>query len=187
MKRINNTEAIFPMPVMMIATYDKDYNVNVMNAAWATMVDRKHIALNLTESHKTVKNIKEMKGFTVSIADTPHLVEADYFGIVSGNKVKDKFIKSGLTITKSENVDAPIINEFPITMECKFIEYQSDTTGVGVIGEIVNVLAREDVLDEDGNVIPSKIHALIYDPFTYGYYEVGNKVGNAFNDGKKLM
>ena len=97
-----------------------------------------------------------------------------------------QFQKSGLTTSKSEFVNAPIINEFPVTMECKFIEYQTNENGVGVIGEIVNVSADEKVLDENGKIIHDKIHALIYDPFTYGYYEVGQRVGQAFNDGKKL-
>ena len=119
-KNIKTTKAIFPMPVLMIATYNEDGTVDVMNAARGTMFDRNQVVLNLTESHKTVKNIKKRKAFTVSIADAKHVCEADYFGIVSANTTKDKFEKSGLTATKSKNVDAPIINEFPICMECKF-------------------------------------------------------------------
>lgn len=131
-KQIKNTEAIFPMPVLMIATYNEDGSVDVMNAAWGMMLDRDKIALNLTETHKTVKNIKERKSFTVSIADANHVKEADYFGIVSANIDKDKFQKSGLTAVKSKVVNAPIINEFPITMECEYIEYQDDENGCGV-------------------------------------------------------
>ena len=185
-KNLGSLGAIFPMPVLMIGTYDKDGNIDVMNAAWGMMADTKKVALNLTESHKTVKNIKETGAFTVGIADVSHLTEADYVGIVSGNNEPNKFQKSGLTTSKSEFVNAPIINEFPVTMECKFIEYQTNENGVGVIGEIVNVSADEKVLDENGKIIHDKIHALIYDPFTYGYYEVGQRVGQAFNDGKKL-
>lgn len=179
-------QAIFPMPVLMIATYDNEGKVDVMNAAWGMMADMNKVALNLTETHKTVKNIKEKGAFTVSIADASHIVEADYFGIVSGNNTMDKFEKSGLTVTKSSFVDAPIINEFPVTMECKFIEYQNNENGVGVIGEIVNVSADTSVLDNNCNIDPEKINALIYDPFNHGYYKVGNKVGQAFSDGKKL-
>ena len=113
-KNIKTTEAIFPMPVLMIATYNEDGSVNVMNAAWGTMLSRDHVILNLTETHKTVKNIKKRKAFTVSIADSKHVVEADYFGVVSGNNTPNKFENSGLSVIKSENVDAPIINEFPI-------------------------------------------------------------------------
>lgn len=175
------------MPVLMVGTYGENGNVDVMNAAWGMMVDMNIIALNLTSTHKTVENIKKTGYFTVAIADSAHIVEADYLGIVSGNSVGDKFEKSGLHSTKSESVNAPIIEEFPITMECKFIEYQEEATGCGVIGEIVNVVADESVLDENGKVEPSKINAILYDTFNHGYYKVGEKVGNAFSDGKKLM
>ena len=121
--KLNLTEGIFPMPVLMVATYNEDGSVNVMNAAWGTMQERGTVALNLTETHKTVQNIKARKAFTVSIADAAHLTEADYFGVESGNKVSEKFAKSGLTSSKAECVDAPVINEFPICLECEFIEY----------------------------------------------------------------
>ena len=121
-KNIKTTEAIFPMPVLMIATFNEDDSVDVMNAAWGTMIDRNIIGLNLTETHKTVKNIKERKAFSVSIADSKHVVEADYFGMVSGNNTPDKFENSGLTSVKSYIVDAPIISEFPSCFECEFVE-----------------------------------------------------------------
>lgn len=185
-KNIKTTEAIFPMPVLMIATYNEDGSVDVMNAAWGTMLERDHVILNLTETHKTVKNIKERRAFTVSIADAKHVVEADYVGIASGNITPDKFERTGLTVTKSENVDAPIINEFPVCMECEFIEYQDDEYGCGVIGKVVNVTADESVMNGD-NVDISLVNAIAFDPYTHGYYEVGKRVGNAFSDGKKLM
>ena len=106
-QEIKTTEAIFPMPVLMISTFNEDGSVDVMNAAWGTMLDRDKVALNLTETHKTVQNIKARKGFVVHIADAKHVVEADYFGVVSGNAEKDKFAKSGMTYTKSDLVDAP--------------------------------------------------------------------------------
>ena len=142
--------------------------------------------MNLTESHKTVKNIKERKAFTVSIADSKHVVEADYLGIVSGNNTPNKFENTKLTATKSENVDAPIINEFPICMECEFIEYQDDEYGAGVVGKVVNVTADESVMNGD-NVDISLVDAIAFDPYTHGYYKVQERVGNAFSDGKKLM
>ena len=161
-KNIKTTEAIFPMPVLMIATYNEDGSVDVMNAAWGTMLERDHVILNLTETHKTVKNIKERKGFTVSIADSKHVVEADYFGVVSGNNTPNKFENTKLTATKSEIVDAPIINEFPICMECEFIEYQDGKYGCGVIGKIVNVSAEEEVLN--GNKVDiSLVNAIAFD------------------------
>lgn len=184
-KKIKTTEAIFPMPVLMIATYNEDESVDVMNAAWGMMLDRDYVVLNLTETHKTVKNIKRRKGFTVSIADAKHVVEADFFGVVSANTTPNKFEKSGLTATKSSYVDAPIINEFPICMECEFVEYQSDEYGCGVVGKVVNVTADEKVMT-NGEVDISKVDAIAFDPYTHGYYKIGERVGNAFKDGFKL-
>lgn len=184
-KNIQTTEAIFPMPVLMIATYNEDGSVDVMNAAWGTMLDRNQVILNLTETHKTVKNMKMRKAFTVSIADVDHVKEADYFGVVSGNNTPDKFEKSGLTYTHSEHVDAPIINEFPICMECEFIEYQDDEYGCGVIGKVVNVTADEHVLTDE-KVDIEKVNAIAFDPYTHGYYKVTGRVGEAFKDGLQL-
>ncbi len=184
-KQIKTKDAIFPMPVLMIATYNEDDSVNVMNAAWGTMIDRDVVGLNLTETHKTVKNIKKRKAFTISIADAKHVKEADYFGIASGNNVPDKLERSGLTATHSSLIDAPIINEFPICMECEFIEYQDNEYGVGVVGKVINVLADEEVLTGD-NVDIDKVKAIAYDSFTHSYYQVAGKVGNAFCDGLEL-
>ena len=184
-KNIKTTEAIFPMPVLMVATYNEDGSVDVMNAAWGTMLERDCVVLNLTETHKTVKNIKERKAFTVSIADSNHVAEADYLGIASGNNTPDKFANTKLTVTKSENVDAPIINEFPICMECEFIEYQDDKYGCGVIGKVVNVSADENVMNGD-NVDIKLVNAIAFDPYTHGYYKVTERVGEAFKDGLQL-
>lgn len=184
-KQLHITEGIFPMPVLMVATYNEDGSVNVMNAAWGTMQERDTVALNLTETHKTVKNIKARGAFTVSIADAAHVIEADYFGVVSGNRVADKFAASGLTAPKSEIVDAPIINEFPLCLECKFIEYQSNEYGCGVIGKVVRVTADESVMEGD-KLNMSLVNAIAFDPYTHGYYKVTERVGEAFKDGLKL-
>lgn len=184
-KQLNLTEGIFPMPVLMIATYNEDGSVNVMNAAWGTMQERGNVALKLSAGHKTVKNIKARGAFTVSIADADHVVEADYFGVVSGNSETDKFAKSGLTASKAEKVDAPVINEFPLCLECEFIEYQDDATGVGVIGKVVNITADEKVMVGD-KVDMSLVNAIAFDPYTHGYYSVKERVGEAFSDGLKL-
>ena len=184
-KQIKTTEAIFPMPVLLISTFNEDGSVDVMNAAWGTMLDRDAVALNLTETHKTVQNIKARKGFVIHIADAGHVVEADYFGVVSGNREPNKFEKSGMTYTKSELVDAPIINELPIAMECEFIEYQNDDTGLGVIGKVVRTSVEEANL-KDGKVDIDSLEAISFDPYTHGYYKVGGRVGEAFRDGLKL-
>lgn len=183
--KLKITEGIFPMPVLMIATYNEDGSVNVMNAAWGTMQERDTVALNLTESHKTVKNIKARGAFTVSIADAAHVTEADYFGCESGNKVPDKFSRSGLSASKAECVDAPVINEFPLCLECQFIEYQDNEYGCGVIGKVVNVTADDSVL-VDGKLDMSLVGAIAFDPYTHGYYKVSERVGEAFKDGLKL-
>lgn len=184
-KKLNITEGIYPMPVLMVATYNDDGSVDVMNAAWGTMQERGAVALNLTESHKTVQNIKKRGAFTVSIADADHVVEADFFGVVSANTDQNKFEKSGLTAEKSSLIDAPIIMEFPLCLECEFVEYQADEYGIGVIGKVVNVTADEKVMSGD-KVDMSLVNAIAFDPYTHGYYRVAERVGEAFKDGLKL-
>lgn len=132
-----------------------------------------------------MQNIKARGAFTVSIADAAHVVEADYFGVASGNQVPDKFARSGLTASKAETVDAPVINEFPLCLECEFIEYQGGEYGCGVIGKVVNVTADERVV-ADGRVDMSLVNAIAFDPYTHGYYRVTQRVGEAFRDGLKL-
>lgn len=178
---------VFPMPVLMIATYGENDTVDVMNMAWGGISANNMVALNITESHKTSKNIKERGAFTLSIADVDHLAEADFFGIASGNKMEDKFERSGLHAVKSKNVDAPVVEEFPLTLECKVAELQHDAGGFRVLGEIVNVIADEKVLDENGNVDPTKLNAFVFDQFQSGYYKIGGKVGQAWSSGKKFM
>ena len=184
-KQIKTTEAIFPMPVLLISTFNEDGSVDVMNAAWGTMLDRDVVALNLTETHKTVQNIKARGGFVIHIADAKHVVEADFFGVVSGNKEPEKFKKSGLSFVKSDLVDAPVINELPIAVECEFIEYQNDDTGIGVIGKVLRTSVEEEHL-KDGRVDIDSVGAIAFDPYTHGYYKVGGRVGEAFRDGLKL-
>ena len=178
---------LFPMPVLMIATYCEDGSVDVMNMAWGGICGNNKVALNITESHKTSKNIKERGAFTISVADIPHLEESDYFGTASANRVKDKFEKTGMHAVKSERVDAPIIEEYPITLECKVSKIYNDDEGFRVVGEIVNVLADEEVLDSNGKVDPTKLNAFVFDQFQNGYYAIGEKVGEAWKSGNKYM
>ena len=184
-KQIKTTEAIFPMPVLLIATFNEDGTVNVMNAAWGTMVSRDIVALNLTETHTTVQNIKARKGFVVHIADAKHVTEADWFGVVHGNKEPEKFAKSGMSYEKSALVDAPVINELPVAMECEFMEYQDGDTGLGVIGKVLRTSVEEANI-KDGKVDVDSLEAIVFDPYTHGYYKVGGRVGDAFKDGLKL-
>ncbi|MDU1832650.1 MAG: flavin reductase family protein [Finegoldia magna] len=184
-KEIETTYSIFPMPVLMVATFNEDDTVDVMNAAWGTMLNRDTVALNLSETHKTVENIKSRKGFVVHVADAKHVVEADWFGVVSANKEKDKFKKSGLTFEKSTLVDAPIINEFPVAIECEFIEYKKDNNGIGVIGKVIRTSVDEEHFDND-KVNVDSLEAIAFDPYTLGYYKVAGRVGNAYKDGLQL-
>ncbi len=179
--------AVYPMPVLMIATYDENGVVDVMNAAWGMICDMDKITLSLTETHKTVQNLKKTKAFTVSLADVKNIEAADFFGIASGNTMADKFERSGMTATKSDRVNAPIVEEFPITMECELAEIIETDNVYSIIGKIVNVSAHEEVLDEKGKIDIEKAGILMFDQFKAGYYVTGNKVGQAWQSGKKLM
>ena len=178
---------LFPMPVLMIATYGDDETVDVMNMAWGGICAENMVSLNIDEEHKTSQNIKKRGSFTLSIADIPHMAEADFFGIASGNRMKNKFERSGLTAIKSEKVDAPVIQEFPLTLECKVVEAKHEIYGFHVIGEIVGILAEENILNEAGKVEPKKLNTFIFDQFQNGYYAVGEKIGQAWNAGADLM
>ncbi len=178
---------LFPMPVLMIATYGEGDVVNVMNMAWGGICAENMVALNISETHKTAKNITERGAFTLSIADLDHIKEADFLGTASGNKMADKFERSGLHAVKSDKVDAPVVEEFPVTLECRVAKIQNDEYGFRIIGEIVNVLADEKVLDEKGRVDPTKLNAFVFDQFQNGYYAIGEKVGQAWNIGAGLM
>ncbi len=177
----------FPMPVLMISTYNEDGSVDVMNMAWGGICAENMVALNIDEDHKTSQNIKRTGAFTLSIADVEHIEAADFFGIASGNKMKDKFERSGLHAVKSTRVNAPIVEEFPLTLECKVAECQNTVYGFRVLGEILNVLADEKVLDAKGKVDSAKLNAFIFDQFQSGYYAIGEKVGQAWHTGATLM
>lgn len=174
---------LYPMPVFIVSAYDENGNPNAMNAAWGGVYDTNQIMICLSDNHKTTKNIKISKAFTVSIANSKLVVEADYLGISSGNKVVNKLEKANLHTIKSEFVNAPIIEEFPMTLECNLIKFNED--GI-VIGEIVNVSALETVLDESGKIDPYKLEPITYDSIHHVYRKLGEKVGNAFSDGKKI-
>ena len=186
-KELGVSPYLFPMPVLMIATYGDDDVVNVMNMAWGGICAENMVSLNISEGHKTSENIKKRGAFTVSIADIPHMEAADFFGIATGNKMEDKFERSGLTAVKSQKVDAPVVQEFPLTLECRVVEDKMEVYGHHVIGEIVGVLADEAVLDEKGKVDPAKLNAFVFDQFQNGYYAIGEKVGQAWRTGAPLM
>ena len=178
---------LFPMPTYMIGTYNEADTVDVMMMAWGGICAEDMVALNLEAEHKTVANIESRKAFTLAVPGTDTLRESDFFGIATANKMADKFERSGLHAVRSERVDAPVITEYPITLECQVIEMQSQPYGLRVLGKIVNVIADEKVLDGAGNIDASKIHAFAFDQMQNGYYAIGEKVGQAWHSGADLM
>ena len=174
----------YPQPVFIIAAYDENGIPNAMNAAWGGISEMNEISMCLSAGHKTVKNILKRGAFTVSMAEASHVAQCDYVGIVSGNTVTNKFAKAGFHATKSEFVDAPLIDELSVALECKLIEYNPETCILR--GEIVNVSVDERVLDENGKVDAAKVEPIIFDPFNNEYLKIGEKVGDAFAEGKKL-
>jgi flavin reductase (DIM6/NTAB) family NADH-FMN oxidoreductase RutF len=171
---------MYPQPVLIIATYDENEAPNAMNAAWGITTDFNEISISLSE-HKTTDNLAKTGAFTVSMATEEQLAACDYVGIESGRKVPDKFAKAGFHATRSEFVNAPLIDELPLALECKV---KSFTDGI-LIGEIVNVSADESIIT-DGKVDLKKLRPIAFDPFNNAYMGIGEKVGNAFSDGKKL-
>ena len=179
--------AVYPMPVLMVAAYDKNEKVNVMNVAWGQICDEDKIILFIGEGKRTWLNIQESKAFTVALADRAHMDVADFFGIASGNKIDDKFERTGYHAVKSDKVHAPIIEEFPLVMECELAEVVSTENMYAIVGTIVNTAAEEAVLGDKDKVDPEKLNALIFDQFTNGYYVSGERIGRAWNAGKELM
>ena len=175
---------LYPQLVMVIASYGKDRTPDAMNAAWGGIAGGDKLFLCLSSNHKTVENILERKAFTVSVADEAHLVEADYVGLVSGNDVPDKLERSGFHVTRSEFVDAPVIDELPLVLECRLLSYAPNTHFM--VGEIVNAGADEAILDEAGMIDPAKLKPLTFDPANGTYWSLGEKMGKAFSDGSQL-
>lgn len=174
---------LYPQPVFIIASYDEAGVPDAMNAAWGGISESNEISMCLSAGHKTVKNILARGAFTVSMGTAETLVSCDFVGLVSGNDVADKLDKAGFHAVKSEFVDAPIIEELPLAVECKLISY--DPESCRMVGEIVNVCAEERILT-NGNVDPAKLRPITYDGMNHAYYVLGEKVGNAFCDGAAL-
>lgn len=183
-KNITAKSYLYPLPVLIIGTYDEKGTPNAMNAGWGTVCDTAQVAVVLSAGHKTVKNLLKTQAFTLSMADVNNVVPADYVGLVSGNNVPDKLTKTGWHAQKSEFVNAPIFDELPLALECKLVSYDTDTEIC--IGEVVNVSVDEGILDDKGKIDLTKFRPICYDCDGHGYYELGNKVGKAFFDGAKL-
>ena len=174
----------YPMPVYIIGTYGADGTPNAMNAAWGGISEETEISICISADHKTTENILLRKAFTVSMATAKYITACDYVGIVSGSKVPDKFARAGFHATKSQFVDAPLIDELPMALECELISYDSESCRL--VGRIVNVSADESVLGENGKVDVSKLQPITFDPMNNHYLVLGEKVGQAFHDGVAL-
>lgn len=186
MKNFGAKPYLYPQPVLIVATYGEDGTPDAMNVAYGGIVNSNRLQINIGVRHKTSDNIKAKGAFTVSIADVKNLVAADYVGIVSGHEEPEKINKAGLHLRKSEFVDAPVIEEFPIALECKVEEINQYDATLRIVAEIVNVCADEAVLGEDGEIDPGKVDAISYDPVHHKYLRLGEAVGTAFQDGEKL-
>lgn len=171
---------VYPMPVFIIGTYDENGVPNAMNAAWGGISEENEISICISEDHKTTKNLLLKGAFTVSMATADYVKQCDYVGIESGNKVENKLERCGLHTVKSEFVDAPIILELPMAIECRLKSY--DPESCRLVGEIVNVSCDESALT-DGKIDPDKLKPITYDSANHTYRIVGEIVGKAFSDG----
>lgn len=183
-KNLGAKPILYPMPVLIIGSYDEDGTPNAMNAAWGGISEEKEISICVSDDHKTTANIIKRGAFTVSIADKENVVAADYVGIASGNKVANKIEKCGWTPIPSEFVDAPLFEQLPMALECKLVSYEDVTCRL--VGEIVNVCVDERILGEDGKVSLDKFSPITYDPIHHTYRTLGEVVAKAFSDGMKL-
>ena len=174
----------YPQPVFIIAAYGEDGVPNCMNAAWGGICDEHEVSLCISAGHKTTANILCSGAFTISMATADCLAACDYVGIVSGNRVKDKFARAGFHATPSEFVSAPLIDELPMAMECELVSYDPKTCRL--VGRIVNVCADESILNETGRVDPMKLRPITFDPMNNTYVVLGETVGQAFKDGASL-
>lgn len=176
----------FPQPVLVIGTYDEAGVPNAMNVGWGGMCGSRYVTINISRRHKTTDNIFFKKAFTMSFADQAHLVEADYFGLISGTE-ENKIEKAGFHVLRSEFVDAPIFEELPLTLECKVVEMTETLGAIRIVGEVLNMSADESILGDDGLVDADKLQALSFDRVRRVYRTLGGVVGRAYADGKKLL
>ena len=183
-KNFGAKSMLYPMPVLIIGSYDENGIPDAMNAAWGGISEEDEISICVSEDHKTTENILKSGAFTVSIADAKNVIAADYVGIVSANDEPEKIKKAGWSAEKSELVNAPLFKELPMALECRLKSYDSESCRL--VGEIVNVCADESILDDKGNIDLSKFHPITYDPSGHTYRTLGECVGKAFCDGKKL-
>lgn len=186
MKSFGQKAWMLPQPVLILGTYNADGSANAMNAAWGGQWDAKEIMISMG-AHATTENLARCPEFTVAFATRDTMVAADFVGIVSAKNDPEKMQKTGWTVQRAENVEAPVFTDFPMTLECRILrKIDESEEGYYIVAEIVNVLVNEDFLAEDGKPDVEKMHLIVYDPIHHGYMELGSRVGNAFSDGKQL-
>ena len=186
MKSFGQKAWMLPQPVLIIGTYNSDGTPNAMNAAWGGQWDSKEIMISMG-AHATTQNLARCGEFTVAFATTETMVASDYVGIVSAKNKPEKIQKTGWTPTKAGNVNAPVFTDFPMTLECRILrKIDESEEGYNIVAEIVNILVDENYLADDGKPDVEKMQLITYDPVHYGYISIGERVGNAFSDGKKL-
>ena len=183
-KNFGAKEMCYPMPVFIIGTYNEDGTPNAMNAAWGGVTEEAQLTICVDAEHKTAENVLARKAFTVSMGTAKTVNACDYVGIVSGNKEPNKFAKAGFHATKSAFVDAPLIDELPMALECELISY--DPESCRLVGKVINVCVDEAYLDANGKVDVAKLQPITYDPRNHHYLVLGEKVGQAFHDGAVL-
>lgn len=174
----------YPQPVFILAAYDQDGTPNAMNAAWGGISEESEISMCIGAEHKTMENILVSGAFTVGMATAAQVVACDYVGVTSGNDVPDKFARAGFHAVKSAFVNAPLIEELPMALECRLTSY--DPESCRLVGEIVNVCAEESVLGEDGRIDVRKLDPITFDPVSFKYLRLGEAVGTAFSDGTQI-
>ena len=186
MKSFGQKSWMLPQPVLIIGTYNNDGTPNAMNAAWGGQWDAKEILISMG-AHATTENLNLCGDFTVAFATKETLVASDFVGIVSAKNDPEKMQKTGWTAVKSDNVNAPVFTDFPMTLECRILrKIDESEEGYYIVAEIVNILVNEEYLADDGKPDVEKMQLITYDPVHHGYLSLGERVGNAFYDGKQL-
>ena len=186
MKSFGQKSWMLPQPVLIIGTYNSDGTPNAMNAAWGGQWDAKEIVISMG-AHATTENLARCNDFTVAFATKDTMVASDFVGIVSAKNDPEKMLKTGWTAIKADNVNAPVFTDFPMTLECRILrKIDESEEGYYIVAEIVNILVNEEYLAEDGKPNVEKMQLITYDPVHHGYISLGERVGNAFSDGKQL-
>jgi flavin reductase (DIM6/NTAB) family NADH-FMN oxidoreductase RutF len=175
----------YPVPILMVGTYNDDWTVNAMALHECTRTNAGALALCIGPRSHTHANIEKRRAFTVALVNSGLIKEVDYFGIASARRVPDKFARTGLKATKSERINAPIIEGSPLVIECELIEIVRADSFTTVLARIINVAADESVLDETGAIDSRKTGMLLFDSFSNSYLSLGERAGTAWGEGKK--